>query len=138
MKKSFLYAFWLDFFIIMLIPFVFVFSARFNRYDVFDRIAGWAMLWLAAAFVFIAFSAMIGAKVKKFPATTAQQKKNSMAVIFIAALSFFGIVLSFLRTVLSVEYFWDALMIYWVIFTAFLSRMMRDFITLCQYDVPRG
>ena len=137
MKKPFLCAFWLDFFVIMAVPLVLIFSARFNRYDVFDRIAGWAMLWLVAAFVFIAFAVILGAKVKTYPTTITQQAKNSRAVISVVFLSFLGVVLSFLKAVFSPEYFWDTLIIYWIVFVAFLSRMMKDFIALLQYDASR-
>ena len=129
MTRPFLFFFWLDFFFMMLIPFLFVLSARFGCYSLLDRAAQWASLWLLFSFIFIGLAAALALKIRRKPTTLTQQKNNSKTILLITGLCLFGFVLGFLRNIFSVNSFWDFLIAYWIVFVILLFRGIKDFIT---------
>ena len=135
MRKAFICIFWADFFLMMLIPFIFVLSARLGHYEFLDQASLWASAWLILALIFAALSVRLGMEAKKNPGTAKEQKNNSRAVILITGLLLFGVAISFLKDIFSFNNFWDLVIVYWVVFMISLFRIMKDFIIHCGNGV---
>ena len=112
----------------MLIPFVFVLSARFDHYEVFDAITQWSEAWLLCAFIFAILSLRLGFQIKEKPTTIKDQRTNSKAIILITGLLLFGVVLTFLKEVFSFNNFWDLVIVYWIVFMILLFRIIKELI----------
>ena len=133
--KKWLFVYWCDFFVMMLIPFILIISAKFLFYPILDHAPDLAKAWLAAAAIFLLFAIYAGIKIRRKSAVTPAAvplRSNFGEIIFVVTLALIGIGLSSARKIFPPPYVWDIFIVYWIIFTFSILKVMQRFISRCR------
>jgi len=135
MKRNLGLLYWGNFIIVLFIPFVLVVSAKTKDYAILENTSYWVQFWLAASLIFLVLSTLIGIKIKRTGAgeeNIARSKSNRRDMIFILALSLLGTGLGLSQKGIPENHFWNILIIYWIIFTFSIVRIMGRFMSQCR------
>ena len=135
MRKLLIWLYWLDFFVMMLVPLVLVVCARFHFYPLLDNVSCLALPWLITATIFLGFAAFLVSKLQKTVdkiLSDAQRKNNLHQIIFIITLSLPAAAFVLIKRKIPIDSLWDILIIYWVVFTISIFRIMQRFISRCH------
>lgn len=137
MKKIFTWFFWLNFMVMMFIPFTLAVAAKYHNYVILDNASLLAQLWLFFAGFFIFFAAIVGIRVMQIKGNTvsqAESKNNLQHVILVIILALVGVTLGVLRNIITECYIWNILIVYWVAFMFSLVQAMEKFLNRCHEE----
>ena len=135
MRKLLIWLYWLDFFVMMLVPLVLVVSARLRFYPLLDNVSYLALLWLITATIFLGFAAFLVSKLQKTVGniiSDTQLKSNLRQILLIVTLSLPAAAFVFIKRKIPLDSLWDILIVYWAVFTLSIFRIMQQFISHCH------